>query len=347
MWVRRLAVFAALLTFVLIVAGGLVTNTDSGLACPDWPLCHGSAVREMVGGVAVEHTHRLLATAAGLCTVGLVAGLLPRRRSILLCGVMLPALLSGAFAGAWFQQHGGEFPPWAIFLVVIGFGGFVAVISQERGPSRLAALALALVVAQGLLGGLTVIYRLPPVVLVLHTATSMLFLVSLVALAWRLSGRPAAPSAMATPLLFLTAAAVYLQIVLGAAVRHTGAGLVCVDLPYCRGTIWPSGVHPAVHLHMLHRAVAFAVLALVAWNAVRLARGATGVVRVLAWAGPAIVVVQIALGVLTIATFKYLVPVPAHLFVSALLLADLVSLLVLTRPGEAPQPAHDPVGATA
>ncbi len=35
MWVRRLAAVAAFLTLVLIVAGGLVTNTDSGLACPD------------------------------------------------------------------------------------------------------------------------------------------------------------------------------------------------------------------------------------------------------------------------------------------------------------------------
>src|SRR5438067_10398799 len=113
---------------------------------------------------------------------------------------MLPALLSGAFAGAWFQQHAGGFPPWAIFLVVIGFGGFIAVIGQERGPARLASLALALVVAQGLLGGLTVIYRLPPVVLVLHTATSMLFIASLVTLAWKLAGNGAPLPEAAMPL---------------------------------------------------------------------------------------------------------------------------------------------------
>jgi heme A synthase len=294
----------------------------------------------MVGGVAVEHTHRLIATAVGLCTVGLVAGLLPRRRSILLCGVMLPALLSGAFAGAWFQQHTGEFPPWAIFLVVIGSGGFIAVVGQERGPARLASAALALVVAQGLLGGLTVIYRLPPLVLVLHTATSMLFLASLVALAWRLAGKPAATSAGATPLLWITAAAVYLQILLGAAVRHTGAGLVCVDLPYCRGAIWPSGVHPAVHLHMAHRAFAFVVLGLVGWNAAKAFR--TGRARALVVAGPALAVVQIVLGVLTITTFKDLVPLTAHLLVAALLLADLVSLVVLARPSRAPVPSEAP-----
>ena len=70
--IRRLAAIAAGLTIVLIVAGGLVTNTDSGLACPDWPTCYGSLVPRMTGNVAIEHTHRLIATAVGLLTVALV-----------------------------------------------------------------------------------------------------------------------------------------------------------------------------------------------------------------------------------------------------------------------------------
>src|SRR5437667_779138 len=80
MWVRRLAVAAAFLTLVLIVAGGVVTNTDSGLACPDWPTCFGSAMPKMVGNVAVEHTHRLIATTVGICTVALVVLTLRRAR---------------------------------------------------------------------------------------------------------------------------------------------------------------------------------------------------------------------------------------------------------------------------
>src|SRR3954453_17649686 len=78
--IRRLAAAAAFLTVVLIVAGGLVTNTDSGLACPAWPTCFGRVVPKMVGGVAVEHTHRLIATAVGLCTVALVVLTLRRAR---------------------------------------------------------------------------------------------------------------------------------------------------------------------------------------------------------------------------------------------------------------------------
>src|SRR5712672_528207 len=343
MWVRRLAAAAAFLTLVLIVAGGLVTNTDSGLACPDWPTCFGSPMPHMIGGVAVEHTHRLIATAVGLCTLGLCIGTLPRRLWLLLCGVFAPLLLGGAFAAARLQQRDGVLPLLPTLLVVGGFAGCAWAFARARGAGRLSVLALALVMAQGLLGGLTVIYRLPPTVLVLHLATSMLFLAVALVLAWQLAGaRAAAPR---TPLLWATAGATYFQIVLGAAIRHTGAGLICTDLPYCRGALWPIGVHPAVHLHMLHRAVAFAVLALVSVNAVRLARASTGVVRALAWAGPVLVLSQIALGILTIVTFKDLLPVTAHLLVAALLLADLVSLLVLTRPAEARQPAREALGA--
>jgi heme A synthase len=345
MWVRRLAVAAAFLTVVLIVAGGVVTNTDSGLACPDWPTCFGSPMPTMAGGVAVEHTHRLVATAVGLCTIGLCVGTLSRRLWLLLCGVFAPVLLGGAFVAARLQQRDGALPVVPSLLVVAGFAGCAWVFARAQGTGRLAVLALALVMAQGLLGGLTVVYRLPPTVLVLHLATSMLFLSVALVLAWRLSG--AASDVPRTALLWVTAGATYFQIVLGAAIRHTGAGLVCTDLPFCRGAIWPTGVHAAVHLHMLHRATALVVFALVCWNAARLARGTTGLVRALGWAGPALAMMQIVLGVLTITTFKDLVPVTAHLLVAALLLADLVSLLVLTRPAESLQPARDAVGAPA
>src|SRR2546426_6900815 len=110
MWVRRLAAAAAFLTLVLIVAGGLVTNTDSGLACPDWPTCFGSPMPHMVGGIAVEHTHRLIATAVGLCTLGLCIGTLPGRLWLPLCGVFAPVLLGGAIAFARLQQRDGSLP---------------------------------------------------------------------------------------------------------------------------------------------------------------------------------------------------------------------------------------------
>jgi heme A synthase len=324
--IRRLAAIAAFLTVVLIVAGGVVTNTDSGLACPDWPTCFGSVVPRMVGNVAVEHTHRLIATAVGLLTVALV--ILTLRRAAWLMAAFSTVLLGGAIWAARVKHLTDSLPAAGIAVVLAGFAGCLWVIA--RSEEKLAPAGLLLVIFQGLLGGLTVLYRLPTLVLVMHLGTSMLLMALFVTMGFgiRASGfRPTAPRA----LLWTTTAAVYLQIILGATVRHTGAGLVCTDLPYCRGALWPSDVHPMVHLHMAHRAFAFVVAALVIASSLRIARHATGVTRALALAAPALVLVQLALGIATIMTFKDLVPLTAHLLVGALLLADFVSLLALSQ----------------
>src|SRR5687767_2373310 len=79
---HRFAVLTAASTLVLIVAGGLVTSTESGLSVPDWPLSYGKLMPPMVGGVFYEHGHRMVATAVGILTVMLAIGLArsePRR----------------------------------------------------------------------------------------------------------------------------------------------------------------------------------------------------------------------------------------------------------------------------
>ena len=339
--IRRLAAVAAGLTVILIVAGGVVTNTDSGLACPDWPTCYGSLVPKMAGNVAVEHTHRLIATAVGLCTVALVILTLRRAKqgglavSLAICSLWI----LGASIWAGRVKHAtGELETLPVVLVALGYAAFAWFTSRAReSDGRLAAGALGVVMFQGLLGGLTVLYRLPTLVLVMHLGTSMIFLSLSLLLAWRLNDTAAAQPAP-RGLLWLTTSAVYFQLLLGATVRHTGAGLVCTDLPYCRGALWPTDVHPMVHLHMAHRAFALVVLGLVSWSALRTARHASGLVKALALAAPALVLLQITLGILTITTFKDLVPLTAHLLVGALILADYVSLLALTR-AEQPEPA--------
>jgi heme A synthase len=350
--IRRLAAAAAFLTVVLIVAGGVVTNTDSGLACPDWPTCFGSAMPKMTGNVAVEHTHRLIATAVGLCTVALVVLALRRARQGALAAALAgfsTLILGASFWAARVKHLEGHLPVFAVLLVAAGYAGCAWVIGRARdADAKLAAGALALVMFQGLLGGLTVLYRLPTLVLVMHLGTSMLFLCLLLVLA--VGAAPAEREPQALPrrsALWAMAAAVYFQILLGATVRHTGAGLVCTDLPYCRGALWPAGVHPMVHLHMLHRAFAFLVLALAVFCSLRLARTSGGAVRVLAWSAPALAVLQIALGILTITSFKDLVPVTGHLLVAALLLADCVALLALTRRAPAYDGAPAALGVAA
>lgn len=271
----RFALATAVATFVLLLVGGLVNPTGSSLACPDWPLCHGSAFPEMKGGVLYEHSHRLVASGVGLMTVVL--------------GVLL----------------------W-----------------RDR-KRALAAVVVAMVVTQGVLGGLTVLLKLPPQISIAHLGLSMAFFVFLIYLATGAGerARPIAASKGAHLLAIVAAVAVWGQIVLGGVVRHSGSAMACADeLPLCYGQLWPAGAMHA-QIHMAHRL--FGVIAgLVAIAAaVALARRARW-----AWAIPVLVVVQIGLGLATVATFKHLHVVETHLAVGALLLAATARLALATRP---------------
>ncbi|MGZ8563930.1 MAG: COX15/CtaA family protein, partial [Candidatus Limnocylindria bacterium] len=79
----KLSIAAALATFVLIVVGGLVRATDSGLGCPDWPLCFGAWVPPLELHAWIEHSHRLIAAVAVgplVAAVALITVFTPRRR---------------------------------------------------------------------------------------------------------------------------------------------------------------------------------------------------------------------------------------------------------------------------
>ena len=185
------AVLVAGATFLLILAGALVTSNDAGLAVPDWPLSYGGLMPLMVGGIFYEHGHRLVAATVGLMTIGLAVW-----------------LSCGANPGAGFASWDGW--PWAT------------------------------VVVQGILGGITVLYYLPPTVSIAHACLAQFFFCCTVSLAvftspsWVNSGGAAARSAGGSEedrgailfgLAVATALAVYSQLVLGAAVRHAVLGI--------------------------------------------------------------------------------------------------------------------------
>lgn len=266
---RRVTLSLLLLTFLLILWGGVVHNTGSSLACPDWPLCYGTLLPKMKGTVAIEHSHRLLAAGVGLGTMFL-AGILWQRKQ-------------------------------ARTLKVIGI------------------MAVLLVVVQGLLGGITVLYKLPTAISTAHLATSLLFFSLLVMIAWRPS-----PSFRQKDFSFslveITLLFVYLQSVLGGLVRHTGAGLVCPDIPFCHGSLWPSA--GPTQLHMTHRFGAVLVTLLVLLSFIRY-RNSHWLLSGLALL---LVLMQIGLGVLSVTTLLGVPVVTAHLGVAALLLATIISL---------------------
>ena len=80
-WIYRIARLTAGATFLLIILGGIVTSTESGLAVPDWPTTFGYnmflyPISEMVGGILYEHSHRLMGSLVGLLTITLLIMLL-------------------------------------------------------------------------------------------------------------------------------------------------------------------------------------------------------------------------------------------------------------------------------
>lgn len=106
-WLHRFALVTAGATFVLILVGGLVTNTGSGLAVPDWPTTFGHNMflypwSNMVGGVFYEHSHRLLGAVVGFLTLALALMLWvmePRRWMRWLGGLALVAVVAQGVLG--------------------------------------------------------------------------------------------------------------------------------------------------------------------------------------------------------------------------------------------------------
>ncbi len=179
---HRYATITAAATLLLIIAGGLVTSTGSGLAVPDWPLSYGRFFPPMVGGILYEHGHRMIAGTVALLTVILVIWL---RRS-----------------------------------------------SCSPRVRRLGLAALGVVIAQAALGGLTVLLRLPPAVSVAHACLAQTFFCLVVAITlmtsmtWVRAGATTIDDA--TGLRRLAPAAtilIALQLIIGAVLRHTGAGI--------------------------------------------------------------------------------------------------------------------------
>ena len=167
----KLAVAAAMATFVLIAVGGLVRATDSGLGCPDWPLCFGDWIPPADLHAWIEHSHRLTAAvfvgplvgAVGLITVfsrrrrdvpllvaAVVAGVLVIVQSLLGAAVVLQGL-----AAELVTAHLGM--ALAVFAAVIfiaerATNGPMPAAHARPGLSRLIGIAAVAILAQMLLG---------------------------------------------------------------------------------------------------------------------------------------------------------------------------------------------------
>lgn len=268
---------------------------------------------------------------------------------------------AGSGLEGWPLCHGGLVPPAQLHSVLEYSHRFLAALvtllllaiawrAPRRRPGqpalrRVAIAALALVVAQGLLGALTVEHGLPTVLVAVHLGLAMLLLALLISLS--LVGRGALPSRPASPRLRalapLAAALLLTAIVSGGVVAGTeahgtpggargGAHTACgAEFPLCGGKLLPLGENAMVDIQLAHRAaMLLAALALVALVALLRRRRLGGLGLAIALA----LVAQVWLGAWNVWAGKSPALVVAHLTIATLLWALVVTAVVATSRGD-------------
>lgn len=330
---QALTVLTLFLTFDLVLFGAFTRLTDSGLGCPDWPGCYGSAspvgaraeisaAQEAMptgpvthGKAWVEMIHRYLATGVGVLIIVLtVSSWVQHRRA---------------------QRGMAEAPPLSPWWPTV---------------------TLVWVCLQGAFGALTVTMKLFPAIVTLHLIGGLVLLALLCVQAVRhthaAQGR--LPTVISPPLrrgLAWTGLLLALQVVLGGWVSTNYAVLACTTFPTCQGSWWPAmdfaqgfqvwrklgmlqdGSHISfaglTAIHYVHRLMAYVVLAALAWLAWRLHR--SGALRAQTRWLAGLSVLQLATGLSNVILDWPLVAAVLHTGGAAALVVVLTWALVSSR----------------
>lgn len=317
----RLVLATAGLTFLLVIVGGVVRVSDSGLGCgragsgtDGWPLCGGRAIPGVDTNMIVEYTHRALASGVGVLI-------------LLLC------------VWAWRRYRAR---PWVLWS---------------------ATAALALVIAQGALGGIVVEEDLHEALVAGHLFLAMALLGTMMLLAY--AARPAAagegdrrPAPVEAGgrlrvLVAVTGVTVLMTIVSGGYMAGTqgygradrgpgeGAHLACgKQFPTCNGKVFPFGQTRLSDIHLTHRALMYLTAALMIATFIAAWRSGEDRLRRLAGIALAILFLQIVLGALNVWLGEHATLIVFHLTVGTLLWLSVVTLGLALVPLPRPQAAR-------
>ena len=287
-WLHRYAKLVTLFTVLLIAAGGMVTSTSSGLSVPDWPNTYGW---------------------------------------------FMFSFPYSKWVGGIFYEHSHRLIASTVGFLTIGLAAWTSLVEPRRWVRRLAWLALGAVILQGVLGGLTVLYFLPAPISIGHAALAQIFFCLALSIAvftsprWACGANPV-DDATLRRLTVATAGVIYVQILLGATMRHMDAGLAIPDFPLAFGRVVPPFWSTAIAISFAHRVGALAVTLAIAATAIRVWRHhryRSGLV-----ANATLLVVflatQITLGAFVVLTGKQPIVNTAHVVNGALVLGTALVL---------------------
>jgi len=302
-WLFRFAVLTAFVTFLLIGLGGLVTSHEAGMSVPDWPTSYG---------------------------------------------YNMFALPIKFWKGGAFFEHTHRLLAFAVASLTTILAMWLWLKDSRRWMHWLGAAAFFGVAAQAILGGLRVRWHMDNLG-IFHGVVAQTFFVLVCAIALFTSRawnelvarrRSFVSRGLRSHVLFVTIL-IFVQLLVGATMRHQHAGLAIPDFPSAYGKLWPDASAAAVAgynahrmeingenpitasqivLQMIHRLAAFLILAGVAaaaWLAKRRLGGNDPLTK-LAMFWLALIFLQVALGAATIWTNKAADVATAHVMVGAL-----------------------------
>lgn len=313
-YLHQFAVFTAVNTFILIFIGGLVTSTGSGLSVPDWPTTYG----ENMFTFPIDK-----------------------------------------WIGGIKYEHGHRLVASFVGFLTLILTLWLALKEDRRWIKNLGFLALGVVILQGILGGLTVLFLLPTAVSIAHGMLAQTFFCIISSLAlftsqwWRNvdKGFQFTSDISIQTISILASAAVFLQLSLGALLRHTYSGLSIPDFPLAYGQLfpslsvnaiaeynqqlitlgikWPGDKHIEAYqivIHLLHRFWAYVTASVVIFLGLKLWISAslpkrlrrTGIYLII------FILIQFTLGIITVLSRKEFIVTSFHVVIGALILMTCV-----------------------
>ncbi len=201
-WLVIYSQFVCLAILSLIFLGALVTSHDAGLSVPDWPQTYGYNM--------FTYPYSL-------------------------------------WIGGIFFEHSHRLLASLIGLLTVILTTWLFFRAPSRNLRTAGFVALGIVICQGLLGGMTVLFGLPDMVSVAHGVLGQTFLLVIIGIAfhlwWYATDQRSLTAVKESPLIYrvsrIALAAIYLQLIFGAVMRHSGSGLSVLDFPTTGGQLVP------------------------------------------------------------------------------------------------------------